>query len=190
MSLPHKTLPASACLLALSAALALAAPAKKTGYDGYPLLQTRNIFDPERLPGITTAPAAAQTPSPTAADYAALKGTLLAADKTLAFFSGSRAEFNKVLAVGGKIAGATVTQITFDFIEVEREGKRIRIAVGQTVPLNASALPGTAPTSAPASTFTTPTNTPRSTAAAPTPPLADREALMRRMMEKRQQELK
>ena len=188
MSIPHKTLSAHACLLALTAAVALAAPAKKAGYEGYALVRARNIFDPERLPGTTSVPVPAQTPSPTAADYAALTGTMLTADKALAFFSGSRTEFNKVLAAGGTIAGATLTQITPNSIEVERGGKRILIAVGQTVPLDAASAPGAAPASSQPSL--TNNATPSTTTAAPTPGSADREALMRRMMEKRQQELK
>jgi len=187
MSISIKTLSANICLLTLSAAVALASPVRKAGYEDYALVQARNIFDPERLPGAASAPASAQLLPSTAADYAALTGVMLTADKALAFFSGSRPEFNKVLALGGMIAGATLMQITADSIEVEREGKRIRVAVGQTVPLNASSAPGTAPASAPSSSTSSPTNAPSN---ALTPGSADREALMRRMMEKRQQELK
>ena len=197
MSNPHLT----ACLLALTTVAVLATPpvpTRKAGYEGYSLVQTRNIFDPERMPGVTyTTPVAAQAPPPTAADYAALTGTMLTADKALAFFAGSRPEFNKVLAPGGMIAGATLKQITPNTIEVEREGKRTTVTVGQTVPLNASSVPGVAPAPAtpaplPSTSFPLPSSAAPSTSASPPPTLgsADREALMRRMMEKRQQELK
>ena len=192
MSMPYKTLSANACLLALTAAVALASPSKKAGYEGYALVRARNIFDPERQLGVTStsAPTQTQTPAPTAADYAALTGTMLTANKALAFFSGSRPEFNKVLVIGGTIAGATLMQITSNSIEIEREGKRILIAIGQTVPLDASSAPGAAPSSSQSSTASPTKATSSTTAAAPTPGSADREALMRRMMEKRQQELK
>ena len=202
MSIPHPTLWTGACILALSAAASLAAPpipARKAGYEGYALVQMRNIFDPERIPGVINTPEVVSTPTPTAADYAALTGTMLTADKTLAFFSGSRPEFNKVLTIGGSISGATLRQINASSIEVEREGKRIAIAIGQTVPLNASSAPGIAPTpsiTTSSSLLSTPplssptTSITPSTSAAPTPGSSDREALLRRMMEKRQQELK
>ena len=193
MSIFRKNLSTNASLLVLTATIALAAPAKKAGYEGYALVRARNIFDPERQPGITETSAPSPSPAPpsTAADYAALTGTMLTAEKALAFFSGSRPEFNKVLVIGGTIAGATLIQINASSIEVEREGKRIVILVGQTVPLNASSVPGAAPAPSSQPAFASPTNTTSSTTtAAPTLGSADREALMRRMMEKRQQELK
>lgn len=155
----------------------------------YPTVRTRNIFDPERQPGAATPPVAPAQPAPTRADYAALTGTMLTTDKSLAFFSGSRPEFSKVVATSGTIAGAVVVKIDPSSIEVERDGKRTTIAVGQTVPLTASATPGAAPKDAsPAiSTSSAPTQPTGSPAAVPA---SDREALLRRMMEKRQQELK
>ncbi|MCX6966209.1 MAG: hypothetical protein NTZ46_00240 [Verrucomicrobia bacterium] len=216
MSIPYQTLTASACLLAWTATAVLAgpskpplppAPARKPGYEGYALVQTRNIFDPERLPGIVYTPDASQPVSATATDYAALTGTLITAEKALAFFSGSRPEYNKVISIGGKIAGAKLKQITPTSIEVERANKRITVAVGETVPLTPTAVPGPAPVSTPSysppsypsssyparsypSPFTPSMGTTPSPFATPVPGPIDREALMRRMMEKRQQEIK
>ena len=185
--------PAAACLLALTVSAWAAphqTPAKKTGYETYRLLQTRNIFDPERQPGVTnTAPVQVQT-TPSNPDYAALTGTMITAEKTLAFFSGSRTEYNAVLTTNGRIAGAKVTKITAESVEVERNGKRVTVAVGQTVPLDASSMPTAAPASTPSSATTaSPSNT-SPNASSTSAPSGDREAVMRRMMEKRQQELK
>lgn len=192
MSTPSQKLSAATCLLALVAS-AWAAPqqAKKTGYDAYSVLRTRNIFDPERQPGVVNS-SAAPTPSPaqTSADYAALTGTMITAEKTLAFFSGSRTEYNAVLTTNGRIAGAKLTKITADSVEVERNGKRVTVAVGQTVPLDASSVPTAAPASTPSSASASlPSNTTPG-ASSTSAPSGDREAVMRRMMEKRQQELK
>lgn len=177
--------------LATLAAAALARPASKPqGYDAFSTVRTRNIFDPDRQPGVAAAaPQAVQTPPPSRSDYAALTGTLISADKTLAFFSGSRPEFSKVLPAGGEIAGATVIKITSSAIEVERDGKRITVAVGQTLPLDGTSQPTAAPASIPVTTTSSPTATAPSTTSAPASGI-DREAVMRRMMEKRQQELK
>ena len=175
-------------LVAGPLAVFAAPPIKKPTFDTtYGLLKTRNIFDPQRQPGAT----AAATPPPTSqSDYAALTGTLITAEKTLAFFSGSRPEFNAVLGLRSAIAGATITRITPDAIEIERNGKTVTVAVGQTVPLDAASAPTAAPAApaASASTSATPPSPGAAPASAPAP--ADREALIRRMMEKRQQELR
>ena len=162
------------------------APAKKQTYESFAMVRTRNIFDPDRQGNAPITNAQPVVAAPTAADYASLTGTLVTADKLLAFFSGSRSEFNKVLPVGSTIAGATITKISPNEIVINRDEKPITIAVGQTVPLDASSVPTAAPI----------------TAANPTPASADqpntsntaasssKEAIMRRMMEKRQKELK
>ncbi|XHR30203.1 MAG: hypothetical protein ACFUZC_06515 [Chthoniobacteraceae bacterium] len=195
----------AAAWAALSAPLAaVAAPPGRTFDGAYALLKTRNIFDPERQPG-AAAPTQAAVPV-TKGDFAALTGILVTDDKVLAFFSGSRAEFNAVLGPQGVIAGATITRITPHFIEILRDGKIIPVAVGQTVPLSADAAPApmpsvdaaaTAPTpTAPIPPSTTPSSQPVTNISAPasaapaSPGGVDREAIMRRMMQKRQQDLK
>jgi len=186
MSFPRYPLIAAACLLTLAAA---ATPLKKRNFDAYPMVVSRNIFDPERQPGVTpsSAEAGAASAAPvSSADSAALTGTLLSAQKTLAFFSGTRPEWGGVFAVGSSIAGARLTKITSTGVEVEREGKTIVIAVGQSVPLDAHTAPAAAPALAPAA----PQPSSVSPSAPTAPASADREALLRRMMEKRQQELK
>lgn len=189
---------------ALGAGALVAAPQPPKGFDGnFALVKTRNIFDPQRQPGLAgPAPTAAPV---TRSDFAALTGILVTSDKTLAFFSGSRPEFNTVLKPGASIAGATIARITPTFIEVTRDGKTIPVMVGQTVPLDAASAPGAAPAPAPiatpatASTPSIPSNLPVTTTSAPASapaaspssvPNVDREAVMRRMMQKRQQELR
>lgn len=161
---------------------ATAQPAAAKGYEAFRMVQTRNIFDPDRRPISPQPSSRVQTPVASRADYVALTGIMVTSDKALAFFSGSRADYNKVLAVNGDIAGAKLTKITTAAIEVERDGKRTSVAVGQTVPLDASA-PSAAPENLPppATTTTTPS--------ANAPP-ADASETLRRMMERRQQQLK
>ncbi len=181
-------------------------------YDSFRLVHTRNVFDPDRRPvrPVSNAPSLPATRS----DYVALTGTLLSAEKSYAFFSGSRSEFNRVLTVREKIANAVITGITSANIEVERDGKHITIAVGQTVPFDNQTAPGTPPVEAPAtvavSTESSPTGTApaasttttagpagyarqSATGATPTTPKGpppNLDEVRRRMMEKRQQELK
>ncbi len=159
-------------------------------YDNYRMVRTRNVFDPDRRAMTPTQTTAAPTAAPVKpSDYVALTGTLLNAGKTLAFFSGSRAEFNQVLGVDGKIADATITSITPGGVEVTRGGQKIAVAVGQTVPLDNSTAPGAPPASASASAPATASGT--TTATTSTPPggtNAKQEEIMKRMMEKRKQE--
>ena len=166
------------------------APGKKLSFDSYRTLQTRNMFDSERQPGVV----AAATPQPavgapvTQADYVALTGVLITSEKTLAFFSGSRPDYNKVLAVKGKIAGALISKIAESSIEVTRAGKHVTVAVGQTVPLDANSVPAPAPATMAATASPSLTGTSLNSSTNPTS--SDREALLRRMMERRQRELR
>ncbi|MGB8355213.1 MAG: hypothetical protein WCD79_15045, partial [Chthoniobacteraceae bacterium] len=177
------------------AALFLAAqagmPAKKTSYDTYRMVRTRNIFDPDRRAMAAVSASASASASQSAAasapvtqsDYVALNGILITSDKSLAFFSGSRAEYNKVLPVQDAIAGAKLLKIMPDSIVVERDGRQTTVAVGQTVPLDGSA-PAAAPVAAPATS--SPTSQQTSSPDAPAGGLSEQ---ARRMMERRQKEL-
>jgi hypothetical protein len=134
-----------------SSASSVSSGSAGSGYDNFKLIHTRNVFDPDRRPVRTGPPSA--TPPPARNDYVALTGTFFDGErKQLAFFSGSRPEYNKVLAVRDQIAGATINKITGASVEVVRNGRPITVAVGQTVPFDNSApaaAPGAAPTAAP-----------------------------------------
>ncbi len=123
-------------------------PGTRSGYDAFRLFHTRNVFDPDRHPprvASSETPPPATPPPPARVDFVALTGTLLQPDRSLAFFSGSRADFNRVLSVRDRIAGAEITQITPASIEIERAGRKIQVAVGQTVPFDGGSAPESAP---------------------------------------------
>jgi type II secretory pathway component PulC len=168
-------------------------PAKKISYDTYRMVRTRNIFDPDRRAMAAVSASASASASQNAAssapvtqsDYVALNGILITSDKALAFFSGSRAEYNKVLPVQDAIAGAKLVRIMPDSIVVERDGKQITVAVGQTVPLDGSA-PAAAPAAAPVPAISSPTSQQTSSPDAPAGGMSEQ---ARRMMERRQKEL-
>ena len=188
---------ACACLFLSTAPKLLAqAPPARQGFDAFRMVQTRNIFDPERQP---IRPASARPVTPVSrADYASLTGIMATPEKTLAFFSGSRPEFNKVLPVRGQVAGATVTRIAPNEVEIEIDGKKSVLTVGQSLPLGTTGggppLPPTNPTA-----NAVPTNAPaapapgeeRATPATPgAPPISDHDELIKRMMQRRLQETK
>src|ERR1700683_5600778 len=82
--------------------LALAqAPASKQGFDAYHILVARNIFDPNR---VAISASAGTQPRPVeqphkATDYVTLTGVMVNDGKALAFFSGSRPDYDKVTEV-------------------------------------------------------------------------------------------
>ena len=174
----------------------------KSGYDAFRLFHTRNVFDPDRRPprvaGGATPPTA--TPPPTRADFVALTGTMLDRDRSLAFFSGSRAEYNKVLSVRDRIAGAEITQITPVSIEIDRAGRKTQVSVGQTVPFDGSAAPGLAPapetfasapsTGSAAAAGTAPDVNGNASASTSPPSSSKQDEIRRRLEERRRQEQK
>ena len=216
-------LPGRAALIAVfalaAAAFALQAQtAKKNSYDNFKMVQTRDIFDPDRSRDLTlqsdiprrgeSRPVA--TPPPvvaTASDYVELTGVMTTEQETFAFFAGSQPEYNKVVAVNGSIAGATITKITSAGIDVARNGRQVTVPVGWTVPLNDSATPALPPSAAPAPVAASTAGTSLSApsvdpqAASQQVPLPDATSgsssappdnvsdVMRRMMERRQKEL-
>lgn len=203
-----------------SAALHAQGTAKKEGYESFHMLQTRNIFDPDRSRDAGTQPPrrteqrASYTPPPPPPkpnDYVELTGVMTTDEDTFAFFAGSQPQFNKVVAVNGSIAGATITKITSAGIEVTREGRQIAVPVGRTVPLDDSE-PGTPPGPGAATTAAAPVST--TSASTTSSPAVDPQAAsqqvpvpdatsgsatpagdnnisdaMRRMIERRQKEL-
>lgn len=200
---------ACAGALVVTTSTAFTQTSAKQGFETFRMVQSRNIFDPNRQPIRPASSIRRQPPAPvTRNDYASLTGTMVTPEKSLAFFSGTRAEYNKVLPVKGAIAGATITRIEPTQVEVERDGKRIMLAVGQSLPLGAGSTPvATPPPSAspgaatPAATSSAspeaalPAEAGAAASASPAPgntaPLTlDRDALIKRMMERRQQQTK
>lgn len=163
-------------------------PAK--GYDAFVTVKTRNIFDPNRRPVRNESPQDAKSRDRTRPSYFALTGTMVVEGRSLAFFSGSRGEFNKVIPVGETVAGYKVIAITPLQAEVERDGKSLAMAVGHRLQLDG--LTDEIPASelaAPSNNNNTNNNT-SSPPPAPTSPsaYADKAEIMRRMMERAQAE--
>lgn len=169
------------------------------GYDGFRLVHTRNVFDPDRRPVRPPGPAVASS-APTRADYVSLTGIAVDGEKALAFFSGSRTEFNKVVPAGEGVAGSTVTRITPMSIEIERKGRHLTVNVGQTVPLDDKSLPAAAPVDAavapaasagPNGSATAPGASPApGSSPAATLPGVNLDEVRRRMMERHEQDQK
>ncbi len=151
----------------------------ESSFDAYKIILVRNIFDPKRRAPVPDS----ERPKPQApsADRLTLIGVLLSDGRMLAFFDGSRPEFNQVIKLDDSIAGHRIAEIRSDGITLERGGKQteLRVQWGMskradedwTLEKGADASRGGASES--------------STGAAPAPP----SELLKQLMERRKQEL-
>ena len=177
----------AAFLVMLASALTQAAePAQ--GYNAFRFVRTRNIFDPERRgprSDASTGAPVSQGPT-TRSNFIALTGTMVTEGKTLAFFTGSRPEYSKVISVHDKIADFTITAIAAREVQLELAGKPITVVIGNQLPLQGSSaetamplspMPAEEASPAPASGSST-------TSTSPT----DKTEILRRMAERREKE--
>ena len=103
-----------------------------------------------------------------------------------------------MLSVRDRIAGAEITQITPASIEIDRAGRKIQVAVGQTVPFDGGAAPESAPApdtfaSAPSTGSAAATGAPPNGNPAASPgaqPSSKQDDIRRRLEERRRQEEK
>lgn len=190
--------------LALSAAATLAwlsvpranAQENGQGYNAFRTVRTRNIFDPQRRAMRTeTAPTQAAGPAQNRPNFFALTGAMVADDRMLAFFSGSRSDYNKVLRPGETIADFKIAEVTATGVQLARDGKMVALNVGQQIALEGptAGLPSAISSefnAAPSSgSVTTSSGTSSPTAAAPSGNGGgDKSEILKRMMERREKE--
>jgi len=165
------------------------------GYEAYKLVRTRNIFDPNRK-AVRDSSTTRQVRAPrTRSSSFTLTGTLVREGRSLAFFSGSRSEFSKVISVGDSVANYKITAIQPAKVELEHEGKKLTLAIG--TPFQIEGLPGD-PESAdePALSSDEANSTSSNDGSAPPEPVAAAPAgtdpkseILRRMMERRAKEM-
>lgn len=184
-----------AAAVCLSAIFASAAE-KPQGYDAFELIRTRNIFDPNRRAvKKESEQTRAVAPSRPRSVHLALTGTMVTDGRALAFFSGSRSEFNKIVKVGEKIGDFTVAAISAGQVDLKQGETPTVLAVGNRLQLEGTeadaAEPEPTPTDATpvaaSPTSSTGTATP---SAAPPPAPGNASEILKRMMERRAQEMK
>ena len=159
---------------------------KVAGFEAFRLMRTKNMFDPNRRP-VRSETGSARNTAPVRENKSStlsLTGTMVTEGKTLAFFSGTRADYSKVLAVGGTIADCKITAIKATEVEMERGGKPGVLAIGHQLQIEGapSDLPAAEPDPDPAAPAPAPG------AAAPAPS-NDKSDVLRRMMERREKEM-
>ncbi|MDB6171412.1 MAG: hypothetical protein JWL59_723 [Chthoniobacteraceae bacterium] len=198
-----KTHASCAALFLLLGTMAHAQKPLVKGYDAFPTIRTRNVFDPERRPiQANRDPQERRSSGRTRPNFITITGTMVSGTNTLAFFSGSQPEYSKVIGVHDKIADFTITAISAEKVDFERAGTRLSVLVGAQIPLNGSAAAGSTPVPdeggessdpAPATETTSPpatSPTPGTTAPpAGAAPAGDKAEVLRRMMERRKKEI-
>lgn len=203
--------PGCATLLALLAAVSLASAQTNknipgpTDYAAFSKFVTdRNIFDPSRQPHYTSSHTRTTTRTRTRASSSApaftLVGTMEYEKGMFAFFSGNSEELKKALQASQKIAGYTVTDISYGRVTLESADKKqkLELKVGDVmreetggwqlegqgeVPAGSSSSGSTA--GVPTESSSTSNGEPAEPASASAP-----NDILKRLMEKREQESK
>jgi hypothetical protein len=156
------------------------AAGRVTSFSSFQLIGNLNIFNPNRVGYV---PGSAQPHS----DTIAFVGTMDSAKGRLAFFNSSNASFRKAMGQGGMIADFTVTRIETDRVELTKDSKPTWLAMGQQLrrPPGGEWEPGAGGSLAAEAGASV---SPDAAAAPAIPPGAD--DVVKRLMEKRQQQLK
>ncbi len=98
-----------------------------TTFEGFRLISDRNIFNPNRT-GRRDRPTEESAPR---LDVITLVGTMESDRGLRAFFEGSSSAFRKALRVGESVESFKITQVSPTGAELEREGKQFSVRVGQ-----------------------------------------------------------
>lgn len=188
-------------LAAFGSSMQASAATGSKGYEAFKTVRTRNIFDPNRRPVREAAPPQQQQPrSPsqprTRSSTFTLTGTMVREGRSLAFFSGSRTEFSKVISVGDSVANYKITAIEPAQVSLEHDGKTLTLALGTPFRIDSSTNDPVSPDEPPDKADPEdPSNPPAGDGASrpPTPAVPTgsdaKSEILRRMMERRAQEM-
>ena len=182
---------AATLLFLLPSASTAQVAASAQGYNAFRLVRTRNIFEPDRQGAPRAEEQSRPQPTTSRSNFIVLTGTMVTASRTLAFFTGSRPEYARVIPVGEKIADFTLTSITPAQVELEHAGKQIAVVVGGPVPLEGTSDAGVTSEPLPVGVSAPPSTAAPTAATTSSAPAAtgDKAEVLRRMMERRQKEM-
>ncbi len=113
------------------AAQSTSQPSGRPDFSTFKLITDRNIFDPRRRGGSSTAPRPRESRRTARVEYVTLVGTMSYDEKgPLAFFEGSSSEYRKVLKPSQKIAGYTVVNVGPSSVKLVTDTNHIDLPVG------------------------------------------------------------
>ncbi len=164
-----------------------------TDFRSFEVIVQRNIFDPNRYPHTGTI---RHRETYRGVPTFSLAGTMSYRKGMFAFFNGTSEVYQKALQNGGKIAGYTVTNITFDGAQIVADGKTINLKVGDAMRQagngwELSAAGQWTDESSTTDSGSQSTNTAAGATSVPAPTInGDQSDVLKRLMQKRAQELK
>jgi hypothetical protein len=164
-----------------------------TDYSNFRVIADRNIFNPDRYPQTsrTRTRPRPRTVSRSAPAFA-LVGTMDYQKGMFAFFDGNSSDYRKVLERNGVVAGYTVTEITLYGVKLAAAGKEFEMKIGAQLRQNSEGRwefsdQSELPASPDAGGETTPAAT--ETPAAAADPSLQGNDILKKLMQKRAQEL-
>lgn len=104
-----------------------AAAASTGAYETFRVISDRNIFNPNR----TGRRERSTEDAPPRLDVITLVGTMESDKGLRAFFEGSDSSYRKALHSGGAVEQFKVLQVGTNTVDLEREGKKFTVRVGQ-----------------------------------------------------------
>ena len=160
-----------------------------TDFSSFQLIVQRNIFDPYRYPRSGRVSRRRDNGAPTFS----LAGTMSYRKGMFAFFNGTSSDYQKAVQEGGTIAGYTVAKITFDGVQLQLNGKATDMKVGSAMRQDGGSWELTQPGEWTPSSETdtgTENQSTNETPALTLPTSGASSDVIKRLMERRQQELK
>jgi len=101
-------------------------------FSEFKIIAERSIFDPSRTATRkSSSNREARRVQPP--DRLTLSGVLIDDNQAIAFFEGSKSEFNKQLKTGANIAGYIITSIHTDIVVLEKDDRQIKLPVGSSL---------------------------------------------------------
>ena len=181
----------NAIILTLFALLPVTAPAQTADYSEFRIISQRNIFNLNRVPARTNQTVAVQAPAQGFVEAFSLVGTMTYEKGQFAFFDGTRPDYQKAIKPAETIGGYKLVAVLPTSVRLETRGAEFEMKVGtelrrdeKTARFYADGLGVTGYTNA--STATTNVVSALS-AGSPSPEASD---ILKRLMQKREQELK
>jgi len=166
--------------------------------DSFRIISQRNIFNLNRTPQMKTTYARPTYRPTSGGESLTLVGTLAYETNQLAFFDGTSSDCRKALKLDDTIAGYKLVSISFNRVRLEANGQPVDLHVGVRLPraTGSVAPPSTnveynvsAPVTADAPAAPTASAAPAAPAA-PSGPAADPSEILKKLMQKREQEMK
>ena len=102
----------------------------KNEFESFQIVLERNIFNPNRQKRVERRPVVQEAPPPQI-DRFTLLGSMIDEASAYAFFVGSSSQFNSVLHVGDAIAQYKIVGIQSDGVTLECDGQQLSLQVGK-----------------------------------------------------------